>query len=95
MISLTLSTAFKVPLPKYLDLSPSLNSTASKAPVDAPDGTAARPTNPPSTSTSTSTVGFPLESNISLAYTDSICKYCFIKIPPITNINYINYLNKK
>ncbi|MNF12282.1 hypothetical protein D3C80_2137090 [compost metagenome] len=66
-MSFTLSTAFKTPLPKYLFLSSSLNSTASKAPVDAPDGTAALPMNPPSTSTSTSTVGFPLESSISLA----------------------------
>ena len=47
-------------------LSPSLNSNASKLPVDAPDGTDALPTIPLSNMTSTSTVGFPLESNISL-----------------------------
>ena len=46
---------------------PSLNSTASCSPVDAPDGTAARPIIPFSVTTSTSTVGFPLESNICLA----------------------------
>jgi hypothetical protein len=45
-------------------LSPSLNSTASKAPVEAPDGTIALPTEPLSNTTSTSTVGFPLESKI-------------------------------
>ena len=33
-------------------------------PVDAPDGTAARPTMPESSVTSTSTVGFPRESRI-------------------------------
>ena len=67
IISFTFSTAFKTPLPKYLDLSPSLNSTASWTPVDAPDGTDALPIAPPSKYTSTSTVGFPLESRISLA----------------------------
>ena len=63
----TFSTAFNTPFPKYLDLSPSLNSTASCSPVDAPDGTDALPIAPPSKNTSTSTVGFPLESSISLA----------------------------
>ena len=37
------------------------------ASVDAPEGTAARPTEPSSSHTSTSTVGFPRESSISLA----------------------------
>ena len=60
----------------YLPLSPSLNSTASKAPVEAPDGTIALPTAPLSNATSTSTVGFPLESNTSLAYTNSITDIC-------------------
>ena len=67
IISLTLSTAFNTPLPTYLPLSPSLNSTASKAPVDAPDGTIALPRAPLSNTTSTSTVGLPLESRTSLA----------------------------
>src|SRR5215468_6452492 len=40
---------------------------ASCAPVEAPEGTAARPTSPPSRLTSTSTVGFPRESRISRA----------------------------
>ena len=48
----------------YTDLSASLNSTASYLPVEAPDGTAARPKAPDSVTTSTSTVGFPLESRI-------------------------------
>src|SRR5215469_18262760 len=40
---------------------------ASWAPVDAPEGTAARPSSPPSRVTSTSTVGLPRESRISRA----------------------------
>ena len=59
-MSFTFLTAFRVPLPRYLALSPSLNSTASKAPVDAPDGTIALPSAPLSKTTSTSTVGLPL-----------------------------------
>ena len=42
----TLATARRTPLPPYRPLSPSRSSTASCAPVDAPDGTAARPTEP-------------------------------------------------
>ena len=38
----TFSTAVSTPFPLYLS-PPSLSSTASKAPVDAPEGTAARP----------------------------------------------------
>ncbi|MPN36006.1 hypothetical protein SDC9_183511 [bioreactor metagenome] len=72
IISFTLATAFSTPFPRYLDLSPSLKSTASKAPVEAPDGTIALPVTPLSNTTSTSTVGLPLESNTSLAYTNSI-----------------------
>src|SRR3954468_22317458 len=48
-------------------LSPSRSSTASWAPVEAPDGTAARPKEPSSRSTSTSTVGLPRLSRISRA----------------------------
>ena len=44
--------------------SPSRNSTASKLPVEAPEGTAARPRAPLASSTSTSTVGLPRESRI-------------------------------
>src|SRR3954468_18995706 len=45
---------------------------ASKAPVEAPDGTAARPVLPSSRPTSTSTVGLPRESRISRATTTSM-----------------------
>ena len=79
---LTFSTAFCTPFPKNLSFSPSLNSTASKLPVDAPDGTIAMPEKPPSTTTSTCTVGFPLESNTSKAFTSFIAKKSFILFPP-------------
>src|ERR1700732_1609726 len=60
--ALAFATAFKTPLPRYRDLSPSRNSSASCSPVEAPDGTAARPTAPDVSVTSASTVGFPRES---------------------------------
>ena len=47
--------------------SPSRSSSASNAPVEAPDGTAARAIVPSSRPISTSTVGFPRESRISRA----------------------------
>src|SRR5688572_25040476 len=65
--SSTFLHASRTPLPRYRDSSPSRNSTASCLPVEAPEGTAARPTTPDSVITSTSTVGFPLLSKISLA----------------------------
>src|SRR6185295_4629501 len=45
-------------------LSPSRSSIASFSPVEAPDGTAARPLAPLSSATSASIVGFPRESKI-------------------------------
>jgi hypothetical protein len=69
---LTCSTAFSTPLPKKRWASPSRNSIASRVPVDAPEGTAARPMAPDSTSTSASTVGLPRESRISRATTSTI-----------------------
>ena len=75
----TFSHAFNTPLPKYLFLSPSLNSKASYIPVDAPDGTAARKTPFPVT-TSTSMVGFPLESRISREITFFIVENLFLII---------------
>ena len=60
-------TSAFVPLPPKRAESPSRNSHASCSPVLAPLGTAARPTAPPESSTSTSTVGFPRESRISRA----------------------------
>ncbi len=66
-IVFTASTALRTPLPLYRLLSPSRLSHASLLPVDAPEGTAALP-NPFSVRTSTSTVGFPRESRISLPF---------------------------
>src|SRR5688500_12960416 len=45
---------------------------ASRLPVEAPEGAAARPSTPDSSSTSASTVGLPRESRISLAITSTI-----------------------
>src|SRR5260370_14372558 len=59
---LALATALSTPLPRYFDLSPSRSSRASCSPVEAPEGTAARPSAPPSRTTSGSTVGLPRES---------------------------------
>src|SRR5579864_8456287 len=56
------STAWRTPLPRYRDLSASRSSSASCSPVDAPEGTAARPSVPSSRITSASTVGLPRES---------------------------------
>src|SRR5439155_11078697 len=72
MVSFTFATAWVTPLPPYRFGSWSRSSSASREPVDAPEGIAARPSAPPRSATSTSTVGIPLESSISLAYTDSI-----------------------
>src|ERR1700704_2253695 len=69
MTRLTFPTALRTPLPPYRDASPSRSSSASRSPVEAPDGTAARPDAPPSRTTSTSTVGLPRESRISRACT--------------------------
>src|SRR5205809_776420 len=68
----TLAIACSTPLPWYRPGSPSRSSSASCSPVDAPLGTAARPSAPSSRTTSTSTVGFPRESRISRAETSSI-----------------------
>ena len=61
-------------------MSPSRNSTASYCPVDAPDGTNARPNAPDSVVTSTYTVGLPRESKTSLAYTSAIISNVFANI---------------
>src|SRR5690606_2998475 len=65
---LTASTALPTPLPPHRSLSPSRSSTASWAPVDAPEGTAARPKLPSSSVTSASRVGLPRLSRISRAW---------------------------
>ena len=69
--SMTLWTARLTPLPPYSE-PPSLSSTASNAPVEAPLGTPARPTVPSSRATSTSRVGLPRESRICLAWIASM-----------------------
>lgn len=56
------------------------SSSASNSPVEAPDGAAARPTEPSSSVTSASTVGLPRESMISRPMTCMICKYAFMVI---------------
>src|SRR6266513_3841273 len=61
---LILATALETPFPIQRFLSPSRSSIASFSPVEAPDGTAARPHAPLSSVTSASTVGFPRESKI-------------------------------
>src|SRR5574341_1669313 len=70
--ALTLATACCTPFPPYRAGSPSRSSSASCAPVEAPEGTAARPEAPSLRRTSTSTVGFPRESRISRACTAAI-----------------------
>ena len=68
---LTLATACVTPLPSQAS-PPSRSSVASNSPVEAPEGTAARPFAPDRSSTSTSTVGLPRESRIWRAWTVSI-----------------------
>src|SRR5438105_13595175 len=60
-----LLTASSTPLPRKRFLSPSRSSSASREPVDAPEGTAARPSAPDSSTQSTSIDGFPREARIS------------------------------
>ena len=62
-------------MPRYTAASPSRTSTASCSPVDAPDGTAARPNAPDASRTSTSTVGFPRESRIWRAWTCAMSRH--------------------
>ena len=72
IVVLMLLTALVTPLPRYLDLSPSRSSRASNSPVDAPLGAQPVATVPSMRVTSASTVGLPLESNISLPITFSM-----------------------
>ena len=71
MSRLTLETALATPLPPQAS-PPSRSSVASNSPVEAPEGTAARPLASESSVTSTSTVGFPRESRIWRAWMRSI-----------------------
>src|SRR5687768_5874358 len=70
--SCTFATAFSTPFPPNRAGSPSRSSRASYSPVEAPEGTAERPRDPSSSHTSISIVGFPRESRISRARTESI-----------------------
>src|SRR5215468_12485183 len=79
--ALTWETALSTPLPRYLDLSPSRSSRASCSPVEAPEGTIARPKAPDSRSTSASTVGLPRESRIWRAWTRIILLDMMVMAP--------------
>ena len=79
ILSLTLSTAFWTPFPRYCLGFLSRSSNASREPVDAPDGTAARPMAPLPRRQSTSMVGLPRESRISRAKSSAI-----LNIAPIS-----------
>ena len=68
-MALTFSTARRTPLPPNRVMSPSRSSIASLSPVDAPEGTEAETSMPPSSLHQVRTVGFPLESRISIALT--------------------------
>src|SRR5215211_2373773 len=70
-VSLTLRTALWTPLPPKRS-PPSRSSTASNWPVEAPEGTIARPKPPSSRWTSHSRVGLPRESRTSRATTSSM-----------------------
>ena len=87
IISFTFFIAFPTALPIYFS-PPSRSSTASCSPVDAPEGTAALPKIPFSVMASTSTVGFPLESNICLAWILIIVpvSYTHLTLPTIRSV---------
>src|SRR5690606_20147244 len=68
MVVLTLATALRTPLPPKRTRSPSRSSTASLLPVEAPEGTIARPKLPSASVTSASSVGLPRLSRISRAW---------------------------
>ena len=70
-------------------MSPSLNSKASNSPVDAPLGAVPLATVPSISVTSASTVGFPLESRISLPTTFVISKSNIRKPPYKYKIAYL------
>ena len=63
----TAATAPSTPLPSYRAGSPSRRSTASRDPVDAPEGTRALAVVPSPSRTVTASVGRPRESRISSA----------------------------
>ena len=68
-------------------MSPSLSSSASNSPVDAPLGAVPLPTVPSTKVTSASTVGLPLESKISRPTTFSISKKFIVTLSPFPQNN--------
>ena len=76
-------TARRTPLPPYLCGSPSLNSTASCFPVEAPDGACPTATTPFESVTRAATVGFPRESRISYPQRSSMSSG--ISFPNVSN----------
>ena len=64
---LTFPAAVSTPLPPYRPVSPSRSSTASRDPVEAPEGTPARAVVPSASCIVTASVGRPRESRISSA----------------------------
>src|ERR1700674_3284902 len=84
---LAFATALSTPFPRYFDLSPSRSSRASCSPVEAPEGTAARPSAPPSRITSASTVGLPRESMTWRAWTLTILVDMVVCSPVLMRID--------
>ena len=78
---LTAATAPRTPLPSYRSGSPSRRSTASRDPVEAPDGTPARAVVPSASRTVTASVGRPRESRISSADRSATLKAGIIVSP--------------
>src|SRR6218665_365310 len=77
---LTCSTALSTPLPWWRRGSPSRISMASRLPVEAPEGTAARPITPDSSSTSHSTVGLPRLSSTSRPTMSTMALMVFLPV---------------
>ena len=73
-------------------LSPSRISRASRLPVDAPEGTAARAEMPLSSVTSTSTVGLPRESRISRHRRKQLCSWL---VTPCSFIDVFSYAARR
>ena len=93
IIPFTLATAVITPFPKKRFLSLSLNSKASLLPTEAPLGTEYLPKYLFSITISTSTVGLPLESRISLALISVIFTIFLLKKYTYINV-YFYYLQE-
>ena len=82
------STALRTPLPLYLFGSLSRSSKASLDPVLAPDGTDENALILLSSVMFTPTVGFPLESKISLATIDLIFPIAYLNLNLFLQVSY-------